>query len=326
MRKFLFLISLYSALSVTAQVDLTSNLRVCMSFNGNANDFSGNNNNGTISGGVALTSDRFSQANKAYQFNGGTNDFISISSFTNIALTNELTISIWAKVDVTTSTCLFILNPDNAGDRCVGCAQYSGVGLVWDYGDIFSNGRVTVSTNSDNNWHHYVYIISQSNNRKEIYMDGIAKYTGAYAGSLVNKNFPFYIGAGASDGGGGSLRWRGAMDDISIYNRALTSNEVTGLYNLTGICTATGIKDLSKVENLQIYPSVSENGIYHIITENKKCFVDIYNADGKKLKSYGVDELASGDNKIDISSYQSGMYILKIYDESSIISKKIIKN
>ena len=43
-------------------------------FNGNANDLSGNGNNGTVNGST-LTSDRFGMINKAYSFDG-TNDLV----------------------------------------------------------------------------------------------------------------------------------------------------------------------------------------------------------------------------------------------------------
>ena len=46
-------------------------------FNGNANDESGNGNNGTVNG-ATLTADRFGVANKAYGFDG-VDDFISVN-------------------------------------------------------------------------------------------------------------------------------------------------------------------------------------------------------------------------------------------------------
>jgi len=45
-------------------------------FNGNANDLSGNNNNGTVNG-ATLTADRYGNANKAYNFNG-INNYIEV--------------------------------------------------------------------------------------------------------------------------------------------------------------------------------------------------------------------------------------------------------
>ena len=61
-------------------------------FNGNANDESGNNNNGTVNG-ATLTSDRFGNANKAYSFDG-VNDFISYTQ-TPISNIDSVTLSFW---------------------------------------------------------------------------------------------------------------------------------------------------------------------------------------------------------------------------------------
>ena len=61
-------------------------------FNGNANDESGNNNNGTVNG-ATLTSDRFGNSNMAYNFDG-INDYISTfrSGYTTFS------ISLWCKL------------------------------------------------------------------------------------------------------------------------------------------------------------------------------------------------------------------------------------
>src|SRR5277367_6826618 len=53
-----------------AQSSLTNGLVAYYPFNGNANDASGNGNNGTIHGGVVLAPDRFGSNNSAFTFNG----------------------------------------------------------------------------------------------------------------------------------------------------------------------------------------------------------------------------------------------------------------
>ena len=62
-------------------------------FNGNANDESGNGNNGTVSG-ATLTNDRNGIANKAYSFNG-ISDYITISSNALINITGSYSVSFW---------------------------------------------------------------------------------------------------------------------------------------------------------------------------------------------------------------------------------------
>jgi hypothetical protein len=327
MKKHLLNFSLlFAAAFSMAQVNLTANLKLCMPFSGNTNDLSGNNNNGTISGSVTLTSDRFNQPNKAYQFVGGTNDYIAISAFTNVATNNELSISIWAKVDVMTSTCLLSLLPDNSSDRCVLCAQYSGVGLIWDYGNISSGGRVTYSVPHDLNWHHYVYVISQNTNVKQIYMDGVSVYSGAYSGGLTNKNFPIIIGAGASNGSGGSLRWVGKIDDVSMYNRVLNQAEVTALYTSTTACQfGVGITEVESFRNFQLYPTASDDGVYNIYNDNKDFKLDVYSMEGKLIKQF-TSTSSNVLSKVDINEVEAGMYIFRIYDPHYSFNAKVIKN
>ncbi|MBK7031388.1 MAG: hypothetical protein IPH45_20325 [Bacteroidales bacterium] len=56
----------------------TNGLSAWYPFNGNANDLSGNGNDGTVNG-ATLTTDRFGNPNSAYSFNG-TTDFIGINN------------------------------------------------------------------------------------------------------------------------------------------------------------------------------------------------------------------------------------------------------
>ncbi len=63
-------------------------------FNGNANDESGNGNNGTVNG-ATLTTDRFGILNRAYDFDG-VNDRIKIP-FNNIYSNDTGSVSLWMK-------------------------------------------------------------------------------------------------------------------------------------------------------------------------------------------------------------------------------------
>jgi len=70
MRKLvLLLVALCFGLTIKAQVNLQDGLVAFYPFNGNANDESGNLNNGTVNG-ATLTTDRFGNGNSAYNFNG----------------------------------------------------------------------------------------------------------------------------------------------------------------------------------------------------------------------------------------------------------------
>ena len=88
-------------------------------FNGNANDESGNGNNGTVNG-ATLTSDRFGNAGKAYSFDG-VNDWINMPSgnSTSLNITSNYTVTFWFKTTQGTNAGLIgfgdNLNANNGG-------------------------------------------------------------------------------------------------------------------------------------------------------------------------------------------------------------------
>jgi hypothetical protein len=94
-------------------------------FNGNANDESGNGNNGTVNG-ATLTMDRFGNPNSAYNFDG-MNNFIEISSLSNMQY-KPITYSVWINVssymtDVTTWQGRIIIGRDKSTSGQEGCLQ-----------------------------------------------------------------------------------------------------------------------------------------------------------------------------------------------------------
>ena len=326
MKKIIYLAFFLLSLNGFSQINLTANLKVCMPFSGNANDMSGSGNHGTVAG-ATLTADRFGNPNSAYAF--WTNMSIKISSLAAVAPTDELTISMWARALNNTSNCLFQLDPDVWANRCVGCAAYSNSGgtmMLFDYGDLFSGGRtVTTGFSIDlNNWHHYVYVLSQTGNLKQMYRDGTIISNAPYALTCTVKNSPFSIGGGF-DQGSGSLWFNGNIDDICIYNRALNSMEISALYAGTNACFSVGVKELESIEKALVYPTVSETGIYNFSMNgmNSESLIEIYSTDGKLIKSFsGLDKL---NNTIDISTAQSGIYIVKMINGEKVFNQKLIK-
>ncbi len=294
--------------------------------NGNALDLSGNGNHGIVSN-ASLTKDRFGIPNKAYRFNRILNSRIEIRSLLNIAPNNELTISMWAKAYAVTSNCLFVLNPDNQTDRCVGCARYANnpTMMIWDYGDILSGGRSAIQNIpiDTSNWHHYVFIISQTSNSKKTYLDGMNNLNTNYTSTCSNKNFPLWIGGGFSNGTSSQIMWEGLIDDVIIYNRALSSNEVTALYSGAMSCGMfTGLEDLKQVEDFVIFPSVSSSGTYVIQSNilDQECRIEICSVEGKLIKRYtGIIEM------IDISEAMQGLYFVKFVSSEGCFIRKIIK-
>jgi hypothetical protein len=80
----------------------------------------------------------------------------------------------------------------------------------------------------DDQWHHLAGVFTGS--RFEIYLDGALSGTTTFGGSIANNTRDVNIGR--SWGGGAATRYfRGLIDEVEFFNRALSSNEVSAIFN-----------------------------------------------------------------------------------------------
>jgi hypothetical protein len=217
------------------------------SFNGNANDESGNGNNGTVNG-ATLTTDRNGNANSAYYFNG-INNYIQVPFSNSLnSIQNGITMSAWVLMQGGTgaSTPPRVLELrgayGNGGDAgFVMLAQdNSNVSRTFEvrWHNDFGNNNISISpTNSINSlsWQHILFTADGSTATGKFYLNGIMinnnssmPYQGIINSCDYNNN-PLIIGAETNLLG----MWGGKLDDIAIYNRALTPTEISALYNGT---------------------------------------------------------------------------------------------
>ncbi len=217
----------------------TNGLVAYYPFNGNANDMSGNNNNGTVNG-ATLTSDRLGNANSAYNFAGISNpQTIMINNSSTLQFTNAATFSFW--INMNSYQGMDTYGNNNAYgahaifakdfDQCCLYAiiygqpngQFS-VGLGTGYGGIGTSD--TVPNSSINQWINLIFTISNSN--VSIYANGnlIASQNGTMSFSNPNSKNLWFGRLGASTW----YPFNGKMDNIRIYNRVLNNTEISQLY------------------------------------------------------------------------------------------------
>jgi hypothetical protein len=201
-------------------------------FNGNANDQSGNGNNGTTGSGVTLTSDRFFSNNAAYDFNGSGN--ISLTSLPTTGA-QDFTISGWVKTNNTTvRKGIACWGQDNPWQSTYFFVTNTG---YLNFGFAYNGGPQSSTFIADNQWHHVA--VTCISGLIQLYLDGQPTATALQ----MNPNISGTNKAlGANIDNSGSNNFNGALDDIGIWNRALTQWEITNLYN-------------SCVKNLAISPT-----------------------------------------------------------------------
>jgi hypothetical protein len=211
-------------------------------FNGNANDESGNGNNGAVNGSTT-TADRFGNNTSAYYFNGN-NSRIEVSASNSLDIQNgqSLSISTWIKHDLTSTNIDKYIISKYSGSLNTGPQYAIATGIT---GQAYSTTQTASGTQNwvelrgditinDGNWHHFVYVWRNGSDAS-IYVDNVLDTTRSHSlsGSIINAlNLQFGCGANLSQ------YYKGSIDDIGIWNRALTSQEISDLYN-GNICYQT---------------------------------------------------------------------------------------
>ena len=205
-------------------------------FNGNANDESGNGNNGTVNG-ATLTADRNGDNNTAYSFGGNTRRTIDI----DIDLPyGNFTISFWFNALDTTMNALMDWR-DTSNNLPVLSFNFDanyGSGFVALLRDNVNGGTVDVAPNflpNSNEWHFIT--LTKNSNQLSFYINGLISLTTNYTQSIWTLNH-LVLGSNYYDS---TFFYTGRLDDIGIWNRALTQQEITNLYNSTNCANNTTI-------------------------------------------------------------------------------------
>jgi hypothetical protein len=234
------LIGSASAASLTG--DLTNGLIAYYGFNGNANDSSANGYNGSVYGAM-LSNDRYGIANSAYNFNG-TGDYIDLGNQAGFNFGyGSFTISAWVKPvsSPPDNEGYFIskytapspgYDPNPANPRTFGYGISAGTDNR-SYAFLSESQAVYgYSTLNDGGWHQIVASYNRTNNL-DIYVNGNLISSGSIAAaSILNQsNSESLIIGKLSDGSyWGPQYYTGSVDDVGIWNRALSSNEISQLY------------------------------------------------------------------------------------------------
>lgn len=293
-------------------------------FDGNANDYF-STNNGTVVG-ATLTTDRFGVVNKAYSFNG-TSNRITVASSASLSNFNSITISGWF------NTTAFLSNQGLVTKwfQQINCASNTD-----NYSCILSNNTLTNNspaivgaTNNytgyglkstfflqTNIWYHFVFVHDNLNGGS-LYINGSLTGQNNTLGTLCASTNPLIIGAD-NNLNTVSRFFSGKLDDIGIWNRALTSNEILLMYQQSVLTL-----NQQTFSNLKIYPNPV---IDKMMIETDEAN---FNTDYKIIDQFGREVIAGEVNGkssvVNLNNLAKGIYILKTKNDL-VKPIKFIKN
>jgi hypothetical protein len=345
MKKLIVILALFATAPIIAQVP-TNGLVDYYPFSGNANDASGNNYNGT-NHGATLVNDRFGNPHSAYSFvTGGYIDCNNILDGTFAGPGKKFSISFWVKPDDTNLNNTILAKHADAA-----CGEDEREFLIRElnnqinfeyYGDNYGTigrficGSATLTTYSK--WYHVVVTYDgtiNTNNgtdRVSIYVDDAPQTISTCRQGIGS--FPFDIINGASHIGIGNYltgagvqcdeirRYKGAIDDIRIYNRIVSDAEVDQLYQ-----EITGINSLAYNHAIKIYPNPTGDKItidYEGYSNLTRCSLRINNPLGQQVFESGISQQQS---IVDLKGLNGkGLYFVYTIDEkgNTVDVKKIV--
>ena len=296
-------------------------------FSGNANDLSGFNNNGTVSGAV-LVPDRWGNTASAYTFDG-VNDNISVTSSTSLNFQNSISINFWIKVGEFFERESYPISHGNWENR-------------WKISITNKHLRWTVKTNTGvkdldsetelvlNNLYNVTALYD--GNDYEIYINGNLDAFTSFSGSILTTPIALMIGQILP--GNTQYNFKGVLDDIRIYNYALSYNKIQTLYDYVSDVNDEEVVKIPEQYNLlQNFPNPfnSQTIIRFEVPTNSKIKIEIFNILGQRVKTLINEEKSPGSYSInwngenDFSDIvNSGIYLLKLSSEKFSATKKMI--
>ncbi|MBN2280306.1 MAG: T9SS type A sorting domain-containing protein [Candidatus Marinimicrobia bacterium] len=280
-------------------------------FSSNANDMSGMANHGTVSG-ATLTEDRFGNVNSAYYFNG-TNNNIRVPVSESLNFTDAITVSFWMNAAELYSTresypishgnwenrWKISINPD----KKVRWTLKSRDGIK----DLDSDVQVTTNT-----WYHVVGLYDGEN--FEIYLNGAISNHTSFSGKILTTNIDLMIGQVLPNSK--EYNFKGIIDDVRIYNYALSVEDIEALYRVANAIHTDNQNIPENFALMQNYPNpfnpVTTIG-YQIPTAGN-VRIEIFDLSGKLVETLVSDIKQAGDYSViwNAQNVSSGIYLYRM--------------
>jgi hypothetical protein len=320
----------------------TSGLVAYYPFTGNANDATSNANNGVVNG-VTLTADKNGNPNSAYLFNGTSNNIGLSQPFLGGVQVNSFSFFTRFKTigsPPNTSTGCYNLWGKSFfwGEINFGIAPDNTIYIIW-FNSNGGNTATHIQTNSSiipNSWNDLV--INFNNSQVDIYLNGVLQVVTNFYGTNSLANFAQDVNSskiGSRIISGQTVGFfNGIIDDLGVWNRVLTQNEINNLSYTDTTCSTlvinTGVLSLNPptfTNTVTIYPNPAN---YHITID---CG-NLANVSGWTIKivnTLGQEVFSGAMNTqqyvVPLNSWSGqGVYFVKIYDASNNLlnTKKII--
>jgi hypothetical protein len=305
MKKLIYLIVLTST-SVFGQTD---SLIAYYPFNGNCNETIENNNGSPSSSGISYTTGINNSSNSAIKISGINNGYVNLGNDSSLQFKNngQYTLSLWVKMATSNSYRAILVKSSNYDH--------------WDYGIMANNGLpytgkglqdlYALSKINNGKWHHLV--ATYNNGHHKLYINGVLEKN--FPGGSINESTGNLVLGLKGDAL--SNQYDGDIDELKIFNKALSAEDITKLSNEKSIITSNA--SFTK-KTFIIYPNPAQN-FTTIELNSAEGSLEIFNSAGAVVKKIS---LTKANTSIDLSSFTTGVYVVKYSNGNSVARKHLV--
>ena len=311
----------------------TGQLAAYYPFKGNANDASGNNNNG-VNFNATPTTDRSGNANSAYFFDGSSS-YIQVPVSTSLNFQNAITINFWMIESQVYNREQYVLSQGSYTSR-LKISIITDNSLRWTIHTTSSANGGIIDLDSETKLipdSLYNVTVIYNGSDYELYLNGNLDSFSTWSGSILTTTVPMTFGQMLPTNN--NYNFRGVLDDIRIYNYALP---VTEIENLAGLTTA--VKN-SKSASVPVSNSLMQNypnpfnpstTISWQVAKSSRVSLKIYDILGNVVTTLVNEFQIAGSHSISFNAEQagtrkqlaSGIYFSELKIDSETFYKKMV--
>lgn len=173
-------------------------------------------------------------------------------------------------------------------------------------------------------WVHLVATRDTKSGLLKLYANGNLIESAADMSTDISQDEDLYLGYNIDN----DMYLKGALDDVRLYNYALSDSEIDSLYML-GMPSKNIPVYNDNDPKLSIYPNPAGDVLYlkYSMKDDKDIRVNIYSLSGQTLRSIDMsNQPASGIMKIEVDDLVPGIYFVRVITNKSIKTEKICIN
>lgn len=294
-----------------------ANLIAHYPFSGNANDVSGNQLHGQLSGGALIFNDLWGNPNNAALLDG-VNDVVIVQNDPKLNFEDAISVSCWFKATLLPDNEIFLLSHGSWQNRWK-ISVTPEQKIRWTLNSLASVGDLDsqIDVQKDSIYH---VAATYDGALLALYLNGELHTYRPLTGKIRTASVPFLMGQMLP--GETLYNFKGTLDEVKIFDRALTPEAVKTLYENSPVSTDDKYK-------LTLPLAIAPNPVGEILTirlpetADKTAFVSVFDLNGKLVLEQKA--VPGTTMELNVKNWESGFYIAVFKTDSAVGKARFMK-